>query len=79
MSVIRYESPRLQNIKIASLQAQHDFLRVLRLRHLQWSNATDDLEIKGAHLAVVALLERMADQYSALLDSLSQPGQKDQQ
>lgn len=77
MSVVRFESARLQQIKIESLQGQHEFLNVLRLRHLQWANSTDDPEIKRQHQAIVELLEGMADQYSALLDSLSPPGQKD--
>jgi hypothetical protein len=77
MSVVGYESSKLQQIKIKSLQAQYEFLNLLRLRHVQWANSTDDPQIKGGHLAIVKQLERTAEQCSCLLDSLSLPGRRD--
>ena len=66
----------MQQIKTETLQAQYEFLNLLRRRHLQWANSTNDPQIKRWHLAIVEQLQHMADQYSGLLASLSVLEQK---
>jgi hypothetical protein len=63
-------SPRLQDEKTESLQTQYEFLNLVRLRHLQWANDTDDPQIKHLHLEIAELIENITDQYSRLLHTL---------
>lgn len=65
-------TPKVQDEKIESLQTQSEYLKLLRLRHLQWMNSADDPQIKAVHLEVAALLEELAAQYHALLDTMQQ-------
>ena len=62
--------PNLKDEKLESLQTQHEFLNLLRLRHLQWMNQADDSQVEGVHLEVAELLEEITDRYSYLLDTL---------
>ena len=68
-------STNLHETKMESLQTQHEFLNLLRLRHLQWMSSTDDPEIEHLHLEIAALIEKTTDQYSHLLEAVQ--GQKD--
>ena len=63
-------SPRLQDAKLESLQTQHEFLNLLRLRHLQWMNTADEPEVKQAHLEIAELIEQITGQYDQLLEDL---------
>ena len=65
-------SPNLQDEKIESLQTQHEFLKLLRLRHLQWMNSANDPAIEGLHLEIAELLEQITVQYIHLLCALPQ-------
>ena len=60
-------TPKLQDEKIESLQTQHEYLHLLRLRHLQWRNATIDADIGDVHLEIAELLGKIDDHYSQLL------------
>ena len=65
-------TPNLKDEKLESLQTQYEYLKLLRLRHLQWASSGDDPEIEGVHLEIAGLIERMTDHYHHLLDSLQQ-------
>lgn len=63
-------SPLLQDRKRESLQTQHEFLNLLRRRHLHWMSSTDDPEIEHIHLEIAELIQKTSDQYNHLLDAL---------
>jgi hypothetical protein len=63
-------SPRLQDVKLESLQTQLDHLNLLRLRHLQWMSSADDPEIEAMHSDIAERLEEITAQYKGLLDAL---------
>jgi hypothetical protein len=65
-------TPNLKDEKLESLQTQYDFLKLLRLRHLQWMNLADDSQVEGLHLEIAELLEQITDRYHDLLDGLQQ-------
>jgi len=68
-------TPNLQDEKLESLQTQHEYLNLLRLRHLQWMNSTIDGDIQSVHREIAELIEKMIDQYTHLLKAQHQ--QKD--
>jgi hypothetical protein len=61
-------SPRLQDAKFESLQTQHEFLNLLRLRHLQWMNSAEEPEVKQVHLEIAELIEQITGRYDHLLE-----------
>jgi hypothetical protein len=63
-------SPRLEDEKLESLQTQYEYLKLLRLRHLQWMSSADDPQIERTHRKVAELIEQMTSQYKNLLDTL---------
>jgi hypothetical protein len=63
-------SPRLQDVKVESLQTQLDHLNLLRLRHLQWMNTADDPTTKELHANIARRIEEITDQYHGLLVAL---------
>ena len=65
-------SPKLQDEKIESLQTQHEFLNLARLRHQQWMNSTHDPQIVALHTEIAELIKQITDQYNHLLDVLPQ-------
>ena len=62
--------PNLQDEKLESLQNQHEFLNLLRARHLQWMNSATDSETEGVHQEIAGLLEQVSDRYNHLLADL---------
>ncbi|HEX6270589.1 MAG TPA: hypothetical protein VFZ43_10155 [Anaerolineales bacterium] len=62
----------LQHTKKESLQTQHEFLNLLRLRHLHWMNSTDDPEIEQLHHDIAELIRETTDRYHRLLDLLQE-------
>ena len=68
-------TPNVTDDKIESLQNQHEYLNILRLRHLQWMNDTDDPETGRVHHEIAELIEHMVDRYNHLLAELQR--QKD--
>ena len=62
--------PNLKDEKIESLQNQHDYLKLLRLRHLQWMSSTDESQLEGVHLEIAEQLEELSDLYRRLLDTI---------
>jgi hypothetical protein len=65
-------TPNLKDEKLESLQTQHEFLKLLRLRHLQWMNTTEDSQVEGIHLEIAELIEEISDRYRHLLDNMQQ-------
>ena len=65
-------TPNLQDEKLESLQTQHEYLRLLRLRHLQWLSTAEKSEMENAHLKIAELLELVADRYTRLLGELGE-------
>lgn len=63
-------TPNLQDEKLESLQTQYEYLRLLRLRHLQWMNSAGDPVAEGVHEELAQLIEQIADRYQRLLDAL---------
>ena len=59
--------PNLKDEKIESLQTQHEFLKLLRLRHLQWLSSADDSQLEGTHLEIAEHLEEISDLSHRLL------------
>jgi hypothetical protein len=62
--------PNLKDEKIESLETQHEFLNILRLRHLQWLNDTNNPEVEGEHREIAGLIEQITDHYNHLLEAL---------
>ena len=65
-------TPRLSEEKIESLQTQHEYLNILRLRHLQWMNMADNSESERIHREITEHIEQITDRYKHLLDVLEQ-------
>lgn len=65
-------SPLMQDRKRESLQTQHEFLNILRLRHLGWMDSADDPDIKLLHLDIAELIKKATDQYNNLLEALQE-------
>jgi hypothetical protein len=63
-------TPNLRDEKIESLQTQYEYLKLLRLRHLQWMNSADDPPVANTHHEVVELLQQITDRYQRLFDAL---------
>ena len=68
-------TPNLQDEKLESLETQHEFLNILRLRHLQWMQSADNPEIESTHLEIAELIGQINDRYNHLLEEqiASQP------
>ena len=62
--------PNVMDDKIESLQNQHEYLNILRLRHLQWMNDTDDPKTERVHHEIAEFIEQMIDRYHHLLAEL---------
>ena len=65
-------TPRVEDEKAESLQTQYDYLKLLRLRHLQWMSSADDLKTERMHKEVAELIEQITDRYHGLLEDLYQ-------
>lgn len=63
-------TPNLQDEKLESLQTQHEYLKLLRLRHLQWLSSAEKSEIENAHQKIAELIELINDSYTRLLNTL---------
>ena len=63
-------TPKLQDEKTESLQTQHEYLNLLRLRHQQWMNSADDPETEHIHQEIAELMEQVTSRYNHLLESL---------
>lgn len=63
-------TPNLQDEKLESLQTQYEYLKLLRLRHLQWMSSADDAAAEGVHQEIAQLIEQVTDRYNHLLDAL---------
>lgn len=63
-------TPRFQDEKLESLHTQHEYLNLLRLRHLQWMSSADDSETERAHREIAEHLEQITDRYHHLFEAL---------
>jgi hypothetical protein len=63
-------TPNLQDEKLESLQTQYEYLKLLRLRHLQWMTSADDPGTESTHREIAGLIEQVTDRYNRLLDAL---------
>jgi hypothetical protein len=57
-----------QDAKLESLGTQHEFLKLLRLRHLNWMNSADTPRIKQYHREIADLIEQITTRYTRLLE-----------
>ena len=71
-------TPKLQDEKFESLQTQYEYLKLLRLRHLQWMNSADDSEVEAVHREIAGLIEQITDQYNGLLEKLQRQREAEQ-
>ena len=62
-------TPNLQDEKIESLQTQHEYLNILRLRHQQWMSSTVDGDAQRLHQEIAELIEQITARYNHLLDA----------
>jgi hypothetical protein len=60
-------TPNLHEEKLESLKTQHEFLNLLRLRHLHWMNEADDPRTKQYHHEIAELIEQITTRYTHLL------------
>jgi hypothetical protein len=67
-------TPNVQEEKIESLQTQSEYLRILRLRHLQWMSGAESPRLQRDHREIAELIEQITDRYHHLLDAIQQPG-----
>lgn len=65
-------TPKLEDEKVESLQTQYEYLKLLRLRHLQWMSLADDPKTERVHQETAELIEQIIDRYQGLLDDLYQ-------
>ena len=63
-------TPNVRDEKLESLQTQFEYLKLLRLRHLQWMNTATDSESEGMHQEIAGLIEQVTDRYNHLLADL---------
>ena len=63
-------TPNLQDEKIESLRTQYEYLKLLRLRHLQWMNSGNDPQIERLHREIAERIEEIIDRYNRLLNGL---------
>ena len=68
-------TPNVHDEKMESLHTQYEYLKLLRLRHLQWLTTAEDSETEAVHLKIAELIELITDRYNHLLRAL--PEQKD--
>ena len=60
-------TPNVRDEKIESLQTQHEYLNILRLRHLQWLSSAENAETEQIHSEIAELIEQITDRYKQLL------------
>lgn len=65
-------TPNLLDEKLESLQTQHEYLNLLRLRHLQWMSSADNPPVEELHSEIAELIEQITDHYRHLLDAIPQ-------
>jgi len=63
-------SSYLRPSKRDSLEAEHDYLHLLRNRHLEWMNNTNDPEIHRMHREIIDSIKQMIDRFEILLEAL---------
>ena len=63
-------TPNLQDEKLESLQTQYEYLKLLRLRHLQWLTSAESSDAEAVHLKIAELLDLVGDGYNRLLSEL---------
>jgi hypothetical protein len=67
-------TPNVLDEKVESLQTQSEYLRILRLRHLQWMSAAEDAGLQSIHRELAEQIEQLTDSYHHLLHVLEKRG-----
>jgi hypothetical protein len=62
-------SPNVQDEKLESLQTQYEYLKLLRLRHLQWMTSAEDPEAGHMHQEIAERIEQITDRYKHLFEA----------
>jgi len=62
--------PRMQDVKVESLQTQLEHLNLLRRRHLHWMTLANDPRVEGLHADIAVQIEEITAKYNGLLDEL---------
>ncbi len=62
-------TPNVEDEKLESLQTQYEYLKLLRLRHLQWMTTAEDRGTESLHRKIAELIEQVTDRYNHLLES----------
>jgi hypothetical protein len=60
-------TPNVLDEKVESLETQAEYLRILRLRHLQWMSGAENVEVQSLHRETAELIDDLADRYRHLL------------
>ena len=76
MSFPHSVTPDLLEEKLESLGTQHEFLNLLRLRHLHWMTSAADPRVKQYHQEIAELLEQVTARYTRLLAELEPPASR---
>lgn len=63
-------TPRVEDEKLESLQTQYEYLKLLRLRHLQWLSSTGESGVKTTHRQIADRIEEILDRYKQLLEMM---------
>jgi hypothetical protein len=62
-------TPNVEDEKLESLQTQYEYLKLLRLRHLQWMTTAEDRGTESLHRKLAELIEQVTDRYNRLLET----------
>jgi hypothetical protein len=65
-----HQSSIMRPGKIESLKTEHDYLHLLRARHLQWRSDANDPEIRRMHGEIVDSIQPIIDQSEILINTL---------
>ena len=63
-------TPNVEDEKLESLQTQYEYLKLLRLRHLQWMSTADEPQVDKVHQQIAGRIEEILDHYKQLLETL---------
>lgn len=63
-------TPNPRDEKLESLQTQYEYLKLLRLRHLQWMSSAEEAEVENTHAAIAQLIEQITAQYQHLFSAI---------
>ena len=65
-----HRSSYLRPSKRDSLETEHDYLYLLRNRHLEWMNNTEDPELRRMHGEIIHSIKHLIDRFEILLEAM---------